>query len=406
MSSSIISIFKKIARIFLAILYGIVMWLVLALLAVFISNSAHLHFTPQLFANAILMPAFLFSMGLSAFLTIKGKLPGTRRKVEDSVHDEFQIAIKKPTAPVHLTDNKVEVQATEPAESQLAVLDSPIIQPSRPAERLIDAIDETELFKVNGNKESILTPFAFLIFVAILIPFSAIKMPELIIISWPVLGVFLWMAFSLCSKSLQPWIVARQSRLELKLKAADNKPCTLVVPWENIKSFELSQPYKDKLIIKLIHSINVGSDKDSTSEIVISNEFYDIDPDVLLNKLSTRLNPSISSDHPYKYISNSLPLKERIFNSFIAIILFLYASYGVINNDLPLPTKRTPWHLHGIAMWIMCAALILAAANYISWVVDHYDQRDNERQYRTFRAYAKVTGYLFFGIALVYAVFQ
>ena len=268
-----------------------------------------------------------------------------------------------------------------------------------------ESIDLTQLFKVNGNKESILTPLVLLIFVAILIPLSAIKMPGLIIISWPVLGIFLWIAISLVKQSRQPWIVARKSILELKLKV-DNKTDTLRMQWENINSFELSQPYKDQLIIKLLHPINVGSDKDSTTELTISNQFYDIDPDDLLIKLSTCLNPAYSSEHLYKYVPNKLPLKDRIAKSLFALILILWAIYGAIYNDLPLPTKRQAMHLHGVAMWLMCAAFVMTAANLISWVADHYDQRDNERKYRTFRAYSKVIGYLLFGIALVYVVFE
>jgi hypothetical protein len=274
-----------------------------------------------------------------------------------------------------------------------------------PADKSTESNDRPTLFQVNGNKESQLTPLALLIFVAILFPLSAFKMPGLVIISWPVLGIFLWIAISLIRQSRQPWIVARKSRLELKLKV-DNKTDSVLVPWENINSFELSQPYKDQLIINLLHPINVGSGINKLSRLTTSNEIYDIDPDDLLNKLSTYLNPAYANEHPYKYVPNVVPIKDRIAKSFFAFILILWAIYGAIANDLSLPTKRQAMHLHGVAMWLMCVAFVMTAANLISWVVDHYDQRDNERQYRTFRAYSKVIGYLLFGMALVSAIVQ
>lgn len=90
------------------------------------------------------------------------------------------------------------------------------------------------------------------------------------------------------------------------------------------------------------------------------------------------------------YTPNHIPKGERIKNIIFSLALFAYGTYGVWVNDLYLPGKRTKGvHLHGIPAWIFYSAIISACLVMLSVVVDHYDKRNNEIDYRMFADFFK-----------------
>lgn len=100
---------------------------------------------------------------------------------------------------------------------------------------------------------------------------------------------------------------------------------------------------------------------------------------------------------------NHFPLKERITNCVLAVLLIAYGSYGIYMDDIYLPGKRTAGvHLHGIPVWLMYGAILSAASVMLALVVDHYDRRNNEHHYVQFKKSAAIVGWVFFGAALLW----
>lgn len=103
-----------------------------------------------------------------------------------------------------------------------------------------------------------------------------------------------------------------------------------------------------------------------------------------------------------EYTPNHIPKSARILNVVLSTILLIYGGFGVWADDLFLPGRATSGvHLHGEPAWIMYAAMIVASFNLLSVVVDHYDRRNNETNYRQFARITQVGGWLLFGSALL-----
>lgn len=83
---------------------------------------------------------------------------------------------------------------------------------------------------------------------------------------------------------------------------------------------------------------------------------------------------------------NSFSRKDRIINLAIGLLLFSYGSYGLWQDDIWLPGKRTSGvHFHGIAAWLIYGAILASVAMFFSIVLDHYDKRRNEHTYMAFK---------------------
>ncbi len=88
---------------------------------------------------------------------------------------------------------------------------------------------------------------------------------------------------------------------------------------------------------------------------------------------------------PAAYTPNHIPFGTRVFYLLVGLALLAYGSYGLWIDDIFLPAKRGPGtHMHGPAAVAMAAAMALAAVNMLSVIVDHFDQRNNETNYRLF----------------------
>jgi hypothetical protein len=107
------------------------------------------------------------------------------------------------------------------------------------------------------------------------------------------------------------------------------------------------------------------------------------------------------------FTPNSIPLKERVRRTLLAFVLILYGAIGVWIDDLYIPGKRSKGaHLHGPAAWIAYLAMLCGAAVLLSVVLDHYDRRDNEHKYETFRKHTKILAWTFLGLAVVSQLVQ
>ncbi len=108
-----------------------------------------------------------------------------------------------------------------------------------------------------------------------------------------------------------------------------------------------------------------------------------------------------TSGNKSRYNPNHIPTSERTINLVLSSILFVYGTFGVIADDLFIPSKRGPGtHLHGEQAYLMYAAFLCTVANLMSVVVDHYDKRNNETNYKLFARVTQLMGWILFVISL------
>lgn len=103
---------------------------------------------------------------------------------------------------------------------------------------------------------------------------------------------------------------------------------------------------------------------------------------------------------------NAIPPGRRLINSLGSIALIVWGAYGLYRNDIPMPTRYGTDHVSGLATWFLSGAMICAAANLGSVVIDHYDRRNNELSYANFAAITQWLGWALFIGAWFQSLFQ
>ncbi|WP_281559948.1 hypothetical protein [Thalassomonas sp. RHCl1] len=102
------------------------------------------------------------------------------------------------------------------------------------------------------------------------------------------------------------------------------------------------------------------------------------------------------------YIPNYIPKSERIINFIWGICLVIYAIYGYFMGELYMPGRRgtegTTFTGDNLVMIIV--AMFLGALNLFITIVDHYDKRDNEKNYKFISRII-----MFFSISLILGAF-
>lgn len=105
----------------------------------------------------------------------------------------------------------------------------------------------------------------------------------------------------------------------------------------------------------------------------------------------------------YSHTPNHIPVRHRVVYIILAIILLAYGTFGLYIDDIFLPGKRTPGtHYHGTAAVILYLAFVAVAANLISMVIDHYDKRNNQTNYRAFARISMIAALCFFILAALW----
>jgi hypothetical protein len=103
-----------------------------------------------------------------------------------------------------------------------------------------------------------------------------------------------------------------------------------------------------------------------------------------------------SPEEPVPYTPNHIPVETRWAHVLVSGGLIIYGLIGLWLDDLYMPGKRgRGLHFHGLAAQILFAAFVSGCCNLLSVVVDHYDRRNNETNYRLF---AQVTSILGLGL--------
>ena len=117
--------------------------------------------------------------------------------------------------------------------------------------------------------------------------------------------------------------------------------------------------------------------------------------------------PREQYDAEGRYIPNHIPKGERVSHIIFSLLLFAYGTFGVWVNDLYVPGRRSRGvHLHDSLAWVMYGAILCACLVMLSVVIDHYDQRNNEVNYRSFASLFKGIGWIFFILSMVLSLFR
>ncbi|OOG42238.1 hypothetical protein B0B52_10560 [Polaromonas sp. A23] len=99
---------------------------------------------------------------------------------------------------------------------------------------------------------------------------------------------------------------------------------------------------------------------------------------------------------------NRLSSGERSWNLFLAFILTTYGVAGLVTHTLKFSQRgRLLVFLEGGSAWLMSLALLVGACVFVSWVIDHYDTRNNEIYYRIFRWIATYLGWALVASSLI-----
>ena len=102
---------------------------------------------------------------------------------------------------------------------------------------------------------------------------------------------------------------------------------------------------------------------------------------------------------------NTFSKRERIVNTLLAVMLIAYGTCGIMAGNLYVPGKYTSGvNLQGVAAWLMYGAILSGSASLLSVVVDHYDRRNNELMYASFKRFTSRLGWLLLMSAGLYHV--
>jgi len=103
-----------------------------------------------------------------------------------------------------------------------------------------------------------------------------------------------------------------------------------------------------------------------------------------------------------RYVPNHISASERWWNLGLSLLIIAWGSYGLWVDDLIVPVGKrgNVIHLHGTAAAIMFCAMVAAALNLLTVIIDHIDIRNNELSYRRIAFCTQLVGWLLFASAI------
>lgn len=112
------------------------------------------------------------------------------------------------------------------------------------------------------------------------------------------------------------------------------------------------------------------------------------------------------NDAPAPYTPNHIPAGQRWLYGVLSAAAIAYGSYGIWWDDIFIPGKRSSGiHFHGLAAWLVFAGILCLAANFLSVIIDHFDTRNNETNYRLFARVTAWAGWISYISALLLFLF-
>lgn len=102
------------------------------------------------------------------------------------------------------------------------------------------------------------------------------------------------------------------------------------------------------------------------------------------------------------YSPNQLSRSAQAANLFLACLLMGYGVAGLVTHTIRFSRRgRLLIFLEGGSAWLMGLACLVGACVFFSWVMDHYDTRNNEAHYRVFRWIATRVGWALVASSLI-----
>ncbi|GAB5386979.1 MAG: hypothetical protein Alis3KO_41020 [Aliiglaciecola sp.] len=104
------------------------------------------------------------------------------------------------------------------------------------------------------------------------------------------------------------------------------------------------------------------------------------------------------------YSPNKISKPVRVFNILWAVFLVFVLLYGIHTGSIVYPGARGSGQVifQGWSLGLFSLALLSGAGNAILTVIDHYDKRDNELQYKKISQSLNVIGVLAIIVAFGY----
>jgi len=112
---------------------------------------------------------------------------------------------------------------------------------------------------------------------------------------------------------------------------------------------------------------------------------------------------------PLRYVPNVVPLKKRITETLVTLLVLAYCGYSLWRGELFLPNisryhvgslPRESLILHGVEAWLLSAALLFGVLQFFVPVIDHYDKRNNEALYEKIALVCRVLMFVFLALWL------
>lgn len=105
---------------------------------------------------------------------------------------------------------------------------------------------------------------------------------------------------------------------------------------------------------------------------------------------------------PSPYTPNKIPTHELIQSALFVVGLAGYLVFSIYRGGIYLAGPRgIGMNYEGIAFFFIGTAMLFGIANLAANVIDHFDQRDNERKYVWFRFLTKFIGWSLMMVGLL-----
>lgn len=106
------------------------------------------------------------------------------------------------------------------------------------------------------------------------------------------------------------------------------------------------------------------------------------------------------------YRPNHIPEEHRTRNILFSLFLIIYGTIGVIIDDIFIFSKRSRGiHLHGLPCKVMYGAMLFGAISLLTVVIDHYDKRNNETNYRFIEKSTRYIAWFLFFLSFIIEIF-
>jgi hypothetical protein len=178
---------------------------------------------------------------------------------------------------------------------------------------------------------------------------------------------------------------------------------TRSIPWSAVADIKLADARKNRIQIDLL-----GGQYEDGQGVLESPVLIDISKvpdtgDEILDALNRIFRPDAGETPPQvEYRPNAYTKGDLFFSAATVLILVFWGSWGVWVDDLMMPAKRSTLHLHGVSAWLMYTSWLLAALSFVAIIVDHFDKRNNEKNYKRIGQSAVLGAWmLFFGALTV-----